>query len=189
MSNSLDFIARTYPDIHLSVLHGSDTSPSLDALRRETADILIVPASLGAGQFVEHHRWSDHYTLVTARSRSAMPRSLGELSQTTRYVAWRHAGLDHLHVQLHASQMRFSHRGELSCIDTLLDLVGKGHCMSIVPASLLPGHFRDIEQVPLPFNVPRQISVIARPTSLLSNAASVVIQALKKPPLRAVQSL
>lgn len=171
------------------MLHGNDTHPSLDALRRDTADILIVPATLSGEQFVEHHRWSDHYTLVTARSRNGIPRDLGELSQTTRYVAWRHPGLDRLHSQLAASQLRLSHRGELSCVDTLLDLVGKGHCMSIVPSSLLPGHLRDVEQVPLPVSVPRQISVIARPVSLISNAASAVIQALKKPALRAVQAL
>lgn len=169
------------------MLHGSEMQLSLEALRRETADILIVPSTLSGEQFVEHHRWSDHYTLVAASSRSGRPRGLGELAQSTRYVAWRHAGLDRLHSQLAAAQLRLSHRGELSCVDTLLDLVGKGHCMSILPSSLLPGHQRELEQVPLPVGVQRQISVIARPTSLISSAASVVIQALKKPALRAVQ--
>jgi hypothetical protein len=188
LASSLDYIARTFPDIHLNVLHGSETHPSLDALRRETADILIVPGTLSGDQFVEHHRWSDHYTLAAARSRTGMSRSLAELAQTTRYVAWRHPGLDRLHARLAASQWRMSHRGELSCVDTLLELVAKGHCMSIIPSSLIVGRQKELEQVPLPVSVQRQISVIARPTSLMSNAASMVIQALKKPVLKAVQA-
>ena len=138
--------------------------------------------------FVEHHHWSDHYVLVAARAKRGDSQTWSDLAQTTRYVAWRHPGLDRLHGQLAASQIRLSHRGELSCVDTLLDLVAKGHCMTIVPATLIAGHARELQHVQLPINVQRQICVVARPVSLLSNAAGVVIQALRKPVLKAVQT-
>ncbi|MCF5387121.1 LysR family transcriptional regulator, partial [Pseudomonas syringae] len=77
---------------------------------------------------------------------------------------------------------------ELSCLDTLLDLVAKRHCISIVPGALLNGRLRELESIPLPLTVMRQISVVARPASLLSNAANAVIQALKKPPASNPQS-
>lgn len=188
LSHSLDLIARTYPDIHLSISHSNDPNPSLDALRRETADIVIVPGTLLGEHFVEHHRWSDHYLLALPKGRRARTETFAELSQSIRYVAWRHPGLDRLHAQLAASQIRLSHRGELSCIETLLDLVGKGHCMTIVPSTLLAGHAKALDQMQLPVSVPRQISVVARPASLISNAAGAVIQALRKPVLKAVQS-
>ncbi|WP_256672649.1 LysR substrate-binding domain-containing protein [Pseudomonas sp. v388] len=187
MSSSLEFIARVYPDIYLSVVHSSDPHPSLEMLRRESADILIVPAMPLGEHFVEHHRWSDHYVLAVAKSKRGAGRTLPELLQNTRYVAWRHTGLDRLHAQLAAAQVRLSHRGELSCIDTLLDLVAKGHCVTMVPATLLAGHHKDLESVPLPLGLLRQISVVARPASLLSSAANVVVQALRKPALKAVQ--
>lgn len=180
-------IARLYPDIQLSVLHSNDPVPTVDALRRDAADILILPGALLGEHFMEHHRWSDHYTLAVARDRQGAPRNFADLARRTRYVAWRHPGLDRLHGQLAAAQARLSQRGELSCVDTLLDLVAKGHCMSILPSTLLSGHHKELEQLPLPVSVPRHVSVVARPTSLISSAANVVIQALRKPPLMAVQ--
>lgn len=134
--------------------------------------------------FVEHYRWSDHYVLVTAKGRPGMPHHFTELARTTRYVAWRHAGLERLHAHLAAAQLRLCHRGELSCLETLLDLVSKGRCMSILPSALLTGQ---VEQVPLPTGVTRQIAIVARPSSLLSNAANAVLQVLKRPPLMAVR--
>ncbi|MDF2643855.1 MAG: hypothetical protein K0R45_3129 [Pseudomonas sp.] len=188
LTSSLDFIARAYPDIHLSVSHSTDLTPSLDALRREAADILIVPGTVLSEHFVEHHRWTDHYVLALPKGRRGGDSTVAELSQNLRYVAWRHPGLDRLHAQLAASQIRLSHRGELSCIETLLDLVAKGHCMTVVPSTLLAGQTKGLDQMPLPVNVMRQISVVARPTSLMSNAAGAVIQALRKPALKAVQT-
>jgi DNA-binding transcriptional LysR family regulator len=168
-------------------LYSSDPNPSLDKLRRESADILIVPGMLLGEHFVEHHRWSDHYVLAVARNKHGAGRSVPELLSTNRYVAWRHAGVERLHARLGAAQLRLSHRGELSCIDTLLDLVAKGHCLSIVPSRLLTGHLKEIDPLPLPVGILRQISVVARPASLISNAANVVLQTLRKPALKAVQ--
>nr|WP_236112656.1 LysR family transcriptional regulator substrate-binding protein [Pseudomonas asturiensis] len=187
MTTSLDFIARHYPDIHLNVLYSSDQSPSLEPLRKETADILILPSTVLGEHYLEHHHWSDHYVLVTAKARHLTPNTFNELSQTSRYVAWRHPGVDWLHQQLASAQVRLRHRGELSCLETLLDLVARQHCVSILPSALLNGQLRELEQVPLPGTITRHISVVARPTSLLSSAANAVIQALKKPRVLAVQ--
>ncbi|MDU8457172.1 LysR substrate-binding domain-containing protein [Pseudomonas ficuserectae] len=183
MSASLDFLAHHYPDIHLNVLHRSEQHPSLDALIKEVADILILPGTVLNEHYLEHHCWSDHYVLVAARSKQATPQSFAELSQVSRYVAWRHPGVERLHQQLASAQVRLSQRGELTCLDTLLDLVAKRHCISILPRALLNGRFRELESIPLPLTVMRHISVVARPASLLSNAANAVIQALKKPPV------
>ncbi|UZA69346.1 LysR family transcriptional regulator substrate-binding protein [Pseudomonas viridiflava] len=187
LGTSLDFLARHYPDIHLNVLHGSEQNPSLEPLIKEAADILILPSTVLGEHYVEHHHWSDHYVLVTAKGKHTQTRTFTELSQTSRYVAWRHPGVDRLHQQLASAQIRLSHRGELSCLETLLDLIARQHCISILPSALLNGHLREVEQVPLPGTIMRHISVVARPTSLLSNAASAVIQALKKPRVLAVQ--
>ncbi|CAM3124529.1 substrate-binding domain-containing protein [Pseudomonas floridensis] len=168
------------------MLHGNEQNPSLEALIKETADILILPGTVLSEHYLEHHHWSDHYVLVTARGKQP-PCAFTELSQTSRYVAWRHPGLDRLHQQLASAQVRLSHRGELTCLETLLDLVARQHCISIIPSALLSGHLREVEHVPLPHTIMRHISVVARPTSLLSNAANAVIQALKKPRMLAVQ--
>ncbi|WP_109513209.1 LysR substrate-binding domain-containing protein [Pseudomonas ovata] len=179
---SLDFLARYYPDIQLSVLHSTDLHPSLDPLRREAADILILPSTVLDEHHIEHHRWSDHYVMVVARHLRNTAQSLAEMAQTVRYVAWRHPGLDRLHSQLAAAQFRLSHRGELSCLETLLDLVIKGHCLTVLPSALLPRPNPGLEYLTLPVPVSRRISVVARPSSLLSNAAAVVIDALKRAP-------
>ena len=163
------------------MLHGSEQHPSLEPLIKETADILILPSTVLSEHYLEHHHWSDHYVLVTAKGSQAAPRTFLELSQTSRYVAWRHPGVDRLHQQLASAQVRLSHRGELSCLETLLELICKQHCISILPSALLRGRLREFEQIPLPVTIMRHISVVARPTSLLSNAANAVIQALKKP--------
>ncbi|GAB0084776.1 hypothetical protein TOC8172_44890 [Pseudomonas syringae] len=89
--------------------------------------------------------------------------------------------MERLHQQLAAAQVRLSQRGELTCLDTLLDLVAKRHCITIVPSVLLGGRLGELEPIALPLAVTRQISVVARPASLLSSAANAVIQALKKP--------
>ncbi|RML84867.1 hypothetical protein ALQ88_04116, partial [Pseudomonas savastanoi] len=68
---------------------------------------------------------------------------------------------------LASAQVRLSQRGELTCLDTLLDLVAKRHCISILPRALLNGRFRELESIPLPLTVMRHISVVARPASLL----------------------
>ncbi|KPX11157.1 hypothetical protein ALP16_00349 [Pseudomonas savastanoi] len=167
----------------MNVLHRSEQNPSLDALIKEVADILILPGTVLNEHYLEHHCWSDHYVLVAARGKQATPQSFAELSQVSRYVAWRHPGVERLHQQLASAQVRLSQRGELTCLDTLLDLVAKRHCISILPRALLNGRFRELESIPLPLTVMRHISVVARPASLLSNAANAVIQALKKPPV------
>ncbi|WP_459744622.1 LysR substrate-binding domain-containing protein [Pseudomonas sp. 3A(2025)] len=182
MGPSLDYLARHYPDIQLSVLHSNDQHPNLDPLHREAADILILPSTVLDEHHIEHHRWCDHYVLVIARHLKNTTSNLVELAQTVRYVAWRHPGLDRLHSQLAAAQFRLSHRGELSCLDTLLDLVIKGHCLTVLPSALLPRPNPGLEYLTLPVPVSRRISVVARPASLLSNAAAVVIDALKKAP-------
>ncbi|WP_235591725.1 LysR family transcriptional regulator substrate-binding protein [Pseudomonas syringae] len=187
MPASLDFLARHYPDIHLNVLHSSEQNPSLDALRKDIADIVILPATVVGEHYLEHHQWSDHYVLVAARNEQAAQRSFVERVQNARYVAWRHPGVERLHQQLAAAQVRLVHRGELSCLETLLDLVAKRHCISILPSALLSAQAGDVQQIALPLPVTRQISIVARPTSLLSNAANAVIQALKKPPGMPVQ--
>ncbi|MBX8612206.1 LysR family transcriptional regulator [Pseudomonas cichorii] len=189
LDTSLDFLARIYPDIHLSVVHSNEQNPSLEPLRKELADILILPSTVLSEHYIEHHHWSDCYVLACAKSRQPSMRSFTELSQTVRYVAWRHPGLERLHNHLASAQLRFSHRGELSCLETLLDLIAKGHCISILPSALLAGRFRDIESVPLPVMIMRNISVVARPASLLSNASNAVLQTLKKPSLVPVQRL
>lgn len=181
LSASLDFLARHYPDIHLNVLYPGEQNPSLNALITDAADILILPGTLLSEHYMEHHQWSDHYVLVAARARRTLPQSFVELSQVSRYVAWRHPGVERLHQQLASAQVRLSQRGELTCLDTLMDLVAKRHCISIVPSMLLRDGFRELEQIALPVMVMRQISVVARPASLLSTAANAVIQALKKP--------
>lgn len=71
LSASLDFLAHHYPDIHLNVLHRSEQHPSLDALIKEVADILILPGTVLNEHYLEHHCWSDHYVLVAARSKQA----------------------------------------------------------------------------------------------------------------------
>lgn len=164
------------------MLHTHQLQPSLDPLQREAADILILPSTVLDEQHIEHHRWSDHYVLVIARSICKRAVPLTDLVRSVRYVAWRHPGQDHLHAQLAAAQLRLSHRGELSCLDTLLDLVSKGHCLAVLPSALLPVSDPGLEYLSLPVPVKRRISVVARPTSLLSNAANVVIEALKKAP-------
>ncbi|MFJ4142669.1 LysR substrate-binding domain-containing protein [Pseudomonas sp. NPDC089734] len=189
MDASLDFLARAYPNIHLNVLHGNEQTPSLEPLRKELADILILPNTMLGEHYVEHHHWSDYYVLVTAKGRSPAVRTFAELSQTMRYVAWRHPGMERLHNQMASGQLRLGYRGELSCLETLLDLIARGHCISILPSALLAGRFRDLEQIPLPLMIMRHISVVARPASLLSNAANVVLQALKKPSVMAVPQL
>ncbi|WP_235810191.1 substrate-binding domain-containing protein [Pseudomonas cannabina] len=181
MPAALDFLARHYPDIHLNVLHGSEQNPSLDALRKDIADIVILPTTVLGEHHLQHHQWSDHYVLVAARSEQAAQRSFVEQVQSARYVAWRHSGVERLHQQLAAVQVRLVHRGELSCLETLLDLVAKRHCISILPSALVNAHSGEFQQIALPLTVTRQISIVARPTSLLSNAANAVIQALKKP--------
>ncbi|MCO8171519.1 substrate-binding domain-containing protein [Pseudomonas sp. 21LCFQ02] len=177
---SLDFLARNYPDIQLSVLHSNDPHPSLDPLQRELADILILPSTVLDEQHIEHHRWSDHYVLVIARHLCKTAPPLSDLARSVRYVAWRHPGQERLHSQMASAQLRLSHRGELSCLDTLLDLVIKGHCLTVLPSALLPVPNPGLEYLTLPVPVTRRISVVARPTSLLSSAATVVIDALKK---------
>ncbi|WP_236123979.1 LysR substrate-binding domain-containing protein [Pseudomonas cichorii] len=189
MDTSLDFLARLYPDIHLSVVHSNEQNPSLDPLRKELADILILPSTVQSEHYIEHHHWSDYYVLVCARNGHPSVHSFTELSQTVRYVAWRHPGLERLHNHLASAQLRLSHRGELSCLETLLDLIAKGHCISILPSALLAGRFNNLEPVPLPLMIMRHISVVARPTSLLSNAANAVLQTLKKPSIISVQRL
>ncbi|GAB7529318.1 substrate-binding domain-containing protein [Pseudomonas sp. 3A(2025)] len=164
------------------MLHSNDQHPNLDPLHREAADILILPSTVLDEHHIEHHRWCDHYVLVIARHLKNTTSNLVELAQTVRYVAWRHPGLDRLHSQLAAAQFRLSHRGELSCLDTLLDLVIKGHCLTVLPSALLPRPNPGLEYLTLPVPVSRRISVVARPASLLSNAAAVVIDALKKAP-------
>ncbi|RMV78651.1 hypothetical protein ALP05_00788 [Pseudomonas caricapapayae] len=164
------------------MLHRSEQNPSLDALIKGVADIVVLPAIVLDEHYLEHHCWSDHYVLVAARSRQEAPQSFAELSQVSRYVAWRHPGVERLHQQLASAHVRLSQRGELTCLDTLLDLVAKRHCISILPSALLNGRLRELESIPLPLTVMRHISVVARPVSLLSNAATAVIQALKKPP-------
>ncbi|RMQ47702.1 hypothetical protein ALQ04_04120 [Pseudomonas cichorii] len=178
-----------YPDIHLSVVRSNEQQPSLDPLRKELADILILPSTVLSDHYIEHHHWNDYYVLVCSAGRQASERSFNELSQSVRYIAWRHPGLERLHNHLATTQLRLSHRGELSCLETLLDLIAKGHCMSILPRALLVGRFRELEQVSLPLKVMRHISVVARPTSLLSNAANAVLQVLKKPSVIPVQHL
>ncbi|WP_245399207.1 LysR substrate-binding domain-containing protein [Pseudomonas syringae] len=185
MSASLDFLAHHYPDIHLNVLHPGVQNPSLEALIKETADILILPGTVLSEHYMEHHQWSDHYVVVAAHGKQAIPQSFVELSQVSRYVAWRHPGMERLHQQLASAQVRLSHRGELTCVDTLLDLVAKRHCISIVPSMLVRDGVRELEQIALPLTVMRHISVVARPASLLSSAANAVIQALKKPSIAA----
>lgn len=171
---------RLYPEVHVNVVHGSEQQPSLDVLRREVADVLILPATLLDEHHVEHLHWSDAYVLVTARNKGPTPRSFDELCDTVRYVAWRHAGVDRLHSQLAAARVRLSQRGELSCAATLLDLVGKGQCMTIVPSRLVQGSGHLYNCLALPVSVERRISVVARPRSLLSNAAQRVIEVLKR---------
>jgi DNA-binding transcriptional LysR family regulator len=168
-------MTRLYPDVHLNVVHGSEQQPSLEVLRRDLADILIVPSTVLDEQHIEHLQWSDAYVLVAAPG----SRSFHELCDSVRYVAWRHPGVDRLHSQLAAAQIRLSHRGELSCVATLLDLVGKGQCMTILPRRLLPAACVLYESIALPVLVERRISVVARPGSLLSNAANKVIEVLK----------
>ncbi|QQN30145.1 LysR family transcriptional regulator [Pseudomonas syringae pv. maculicola] len=181
LSASLDFLAHHYPDIHLNVLHRGEQSPSLDSLIREAADILIVPGTVLNEHYLEHHHWSDHYVLAVARGKPSASQSFADFSQVSRYVAWRHPGVERLHQQLAAAQVRLSQRGELTCLDTLLDLVAKRHCITIVPSVLLGGRLGELEPIALPLAVTRQISVVARPASLLSSAANAVIKALKKP--------
>lgn len=170
------------------MLHRSEQHPSLDALIKGVADILILPGPVLDEHYLEHHCWSDHYVLVAARSKQGATQCFAELAQVSRYVAWRHAGVERLHQQLASAQLRLNQRGELSCLDTLLDLVGKRHCISIVPGALLSGRLRELESIPLPLTVMRRVSVVARPASLLSNAANAVVQALKKPPSSNAQS-
>ncbi|MBP1148163.1 hypothetical protein JOE33_005086 [Pseudomonas sp. PvP027] len=170
------------------MLHRSEQHPSLDALIKGVADILVLPGIVLDEHYLEHHCWSDHYVLVATRSKQGKAQCFAELAQVSRYVAWRHPGVERLHQQLASAQVRLSQRGELSCLDTLLDLVAKRHCITIVPAALLNGRFRELESIPLPLTVMRRISVVARPASLLSNAANAVVQALKKPPAQATQS-
>lgn len=176
-------MARLYPDIHLNVVHGHEQHPSLEVLRREVADIMVLPSTLLDDQYMEHLQWADTYVLVTARNKRSTPHSFEALCDTVRYVAWRHPGIDRLHGQLAAAQIRLSHRGELSCAATLLDLVGKGHCMTIVPKRLVSASDGLYESVQLPIEVERRISVVARPGSLLSNAANKVIEVLKSSPM------
>ncbi|WP_231652856.1 LysR family transcriptional regulator substrate-binding protein [Pseudomonas californiensis] len=187
MTASLDFLARHYPDIHLNILHSSDQHPSLEPLKRDIADILILPTTMLGEHYLDHHQWSDHYVLVSARSKQSATRSFTELSQASRYVAWRHPGMDRLNQQLASAQLRLNHRGELTCVETLLDLIGRQHCISILPTVFLSGRLRELEAVPLPVTIMRQLSVVARPTSLLSNAANAVIQALKRPVSLSIQ--
>jgi DNA-binding transcriptional LysR family regulator len=168
--------------VNLSVVHSSEQHPSLDALRKETADILIMPSTVLDDHYLEHHQWCDDYVMVTARSKGPQVCSFQERVQAIRYVSWRHPGIERLHSQLATAQLRLIHRGELSNVNTLLDLVAKGHCMSILPRAVVPRGSRDFERVPLPITVERRISVIARPTSLLSNAASAVLDMLKRRP-------
>jgi hypothetical protein len=171
-------LSRLHPELHLSVIHSSEQHPSLDALHRETADILILPSTLLDEHYLEHLHWADRYVLVVAKNKSTG--TFNQLADTMRYVSWRHAGVERLHSQLASAPIRLSHRGELSCVQTLLELVGKGHCLSILPSALLPTHHHDFDYLPLPLNVERRLSVIARPVSLLSDAANAVIAALKQ---------
>lgn len=169
--------------MHLNVVHGSEQHPTLDVLRRELADILILPSTALDEHHIEHVQWSDAYVLVAARNRLLTPRPFHELCESVRYVSWRHAGVERLHSQLAAAQVRLSHRGELSCVTTLLDLVAKGQCMTILPSRLLSDAGHLYESIRLPVQVGRSISVIARPGSLLSNAANEVIEVLKRLPV------
>ncbi|WP_243247080.1 LysR substrate-binding domain-containing protein [Pseudomonas maioricensis] len=183
MAGCIETMTRLHPGVHLNVVHGSEQHPGLDLLRREAADILILPSAVLDEHHVEHVRWADAYVLVAARSRSLTPRPFHELCESVRYVSWRHAGVERLHGQLAAAQVRLSHRGELSCVATLLDLVGKGQCMTILPSRLLPEPSALYECVRLPVAVERSISVVARPGSLLSNAANEVVEVLKRLPV------
>jgi DNA-binding transcriptional LysR family regulator len=161
-------------------VHGSEQNPSLDNLKRDVADIVIMPGTVLDEHYLEHLHWADTYMLVTAKHASGIQPTFTQLAETVRYVAWRHAGVEALHHQLHCAQVRLSHRGELSCVDTLLDLVRKGHCMSIMPRTLLPLNDGSFDCIPLPVTVARRISVIARPVSLMSNAANAVLDALRQ---------
>lgn len=163
-------------------MHSSEQHPSLDVLRKEMADILIMPSTVLDDHHLEHHQWRDDYVMVTARNKWPETRSFHELVQAIRYVSWRHPGVERLHSQLASAQLRLIHRGELSNVNTLLDLVAKGHCMSILPRAVVPLGSRDFAYVDLPIAVERRISVIARPTSLLSNAANAVLEMLKRRP-------
>jgi DNA-binding transcriptional LysR family regulator len=161
-------------------VHGSEQNPSLDNAQRDVADILIMPSTVLDDHHLEHLHWADTYMLVTARHLLGIQPTFTQLAETVRYVAWRHAGVEALHHQLHGAQVRLSHRGELSCVETLLDLVKKGHCMSILPRTLLPLNDGSFYCMPLPVTVERRISVIARPASLMSNAANAVLDALRQ---------
>ncbi|MFK7698185.1 substrate-binding domain-containing protein [Pseudomonas caspiana] len=183
MTGCIEAMTRLHPGVQLSVVQGSEQQPSLDVLRREGADILILPSPLLDEHHIEHVQWSDAYVLVAARNRSLTPRPFHELCESVRYVSWRHAGVERLHSQLAAAQVRLSHRGELSCVATLLDLVAKGQCMTILPSRLIPDDSHLYECIRLPVQIERSISVIARPGSLLSNAANEVIEVLKRLPV------
>ncbi len=178
MKPAMEYLAQRYPDLQLSVRHDDDLQPSLEALRRGTADILIQPSTILDERYVEHHHWCDDYRLIVP-SASQAGRTLIEIAQTVPYVAWRHAGIDRLHSQLFTDQLRLRHRGELSCLETLLELVIDGHYLSVLPSALLPDLDPRVQYLPLPAPVARRISVIARPISLLSNAAIAVLEALK----------
>lgn len=164
------------------MVHSSEQHPSLDILHKDMADILIMPSTILDDHYLEHHHWSDDYVLVTARSKNPVSRSFYELIQSVRYVSWRHPGVERLHNQLASVQLRLIHRGELSNVNTLLDLVAKGHCMTILPRAVVPKASHDLECVEMPIPVERRISVVARPKSLLSNAANAVLDMLKRRP-------
>lgn len=161
-------------------MHNSEQHPSLEILHKDMADILIMPSTVLDDYHLEHHHWRDDYVLVAPRSKTSATRSFYELVQSVRYVSWRHPGVERLHNQLASVQLRLTHRGELSNVNTLLDLVAKGHCMTILPRAVVPAASRDLDCVDLPIAVERRISVIARPASLLSNAANAVLKILKQ---------
>ncbi|MFS2158918.1 LysR substrate-binding domain-containing protein [Pseudomonas sp. Pseusp122] len=179
MESAIEALSRLHPEVHLSVVHSSEQNPSLEVLHKDSADILIMPSTTLDDHHLEHHHWRDDYVLVAARSKWPQTRNFYELVQAIRYVSWRHPGVERLHSQLASVQLRLIHRGELSNVDTLLDLVAKGHCLSILPRALLPEAGGAFDYVQLPIPVERRISVIARPTSLLSNAANAVLDILK----------
>ncbi len=173
-------LGKFHPQVSLSAVHGSEQNPSLDYLKRDVADIVIMPSTILDDHYLEHLHWFDTYVLVTAKHPPGVQPTFAQLAETVRYVAWRHAGVEALHTQLNNAQVRLSHRGELSCVETLLDLVKKGQCMSILPRTLLPLNDGSFDCLPLPVTVERRISVIARPVSLMSNAANAVMDALRQ---------
>jgi DNA-binding transcriptional LysR family regulator len=171
-----DTLWQLYPMVQLTAVHLSERELSKDLLKRETADIFIAPSTILDGQHLEHSHWSGHYVLVVPQGYERQTHA--QLFGSMPYLGYRHAGGERLMSQL-AELPYLTQRGEISCVQTLLSLIGAGHCWSILPSAVLPPSPRKIRYMPLPMPLKRRISVIARPVSLLSAAARVVIEILK----------